>query len=312
MLINKTTPESPVKLYRSTCLLCRGTDHVFVLTSPRLDGPMLRCANCQFHFVSAGGTEDHRGPVSAEMERLANRAAELHLVEKSVEEAERPWREFMARERLEDLQRFIDRGKLLEIGCSTGEFLLAARERFEACSGIEADVNAVQRARSRGLDCHAGAIADASLPAESFDVAVLYHVIEHFRDPRRELRELYRLVRPGGHLIIETPDVETIWFRILGARWRQIIPDHLFFFSRTTLDRMLAEEGFEVTEVRHVGKSMSLRLFLSRIGRYSKSIARLASLMVRIARLEESTLRLNLHDVIRVHAVKSSTLDRRD
>ncbi|MEY3283125.1 MAG: hypothetical protein RIR86_1138 [Acidobacteriota bacterium] len=276
-----------------------------VLCSPRLDGPLRRCLVCCLHFVDLPEATDGPSTVVDDMERLAARASALELVEKGVEEAERPWREFMARERLDDLRRFIDRGHLLEVGCSTGEFLAVA-SRYFATTGVEADPWAVRCARTKGLDCRAGALAEAALPADSFDVAVLYHVIEHFRDPRRELNELNRLIRPGGHLVIETPDVETIWFQLLRARWRQIIPDHLFFFSRTTLTRLLQEEGFTVTEIRHVGKSMSLRLFLSRVGRYSKWLASLGSLLVGYLRLEESTLRLNLRDVIRLHAVKSA------
>jgi len=303
-LISKTTPVSPANPLRPSCPLCRGDNPVVVLCSPRLDGPLLRCSNCQLHFVVP--VVKGKASVVEEMDRLATRATELELVETKVEEAERPWRETMARERLDDLRRFIDRGRLLEVGCSKGEFIGVASEFFATC-GVEADARAVRCAQARGLDCRAGALADAALPAEWFDVAVMYHVIVHFRDPRRELRELDRLLRPGGHLVIETPDVETIWFRILGARWRQIIPDHLFFFSRATLTRLLVEEGFTVTEIRHVGKSMSLRLFVSRVGRYSRLLARLGSLLLRIANLEDWTLRLNLRDVIRLHAVKSST-----
>jgi SAM-dependent methyltransferase len=312
MLITRTTPVTPADLICPICPLCRGRAHTLVLATFRLDGPLLRCHSCRLHFVAPLESADTTATVAEEMERLATRAAQLELVEKKVEEAERPWRETMARERLDDLRRFIDRGTLLEVGCSTGEFLLVAREQFETCCGVEADTRAVRTAQTRGLDCHAGALAEAALPDGSFDVAVLYHVIEHFRDPRRELRELNRLLRTGGHLVVETPDIETIWFRILGARWRQIIPDHLFFFSRSTLNRLLSEEGFTVTEVRHVGKSMSLRLFLSRIGRYSRILAQLGSLFIRLAHLEEVTLRLNLRDVIRVYAVKSATPDRLD
>lgn len=241
--------------------------------------------------------------VTVEMERLAGRARQLALVDTLVEEGETPWRESMAVERLLDLRRFIDQGRLLEVGCSTGEFLLVARDSFTV-TGVEADSLASRVAESRGLDCRTGAIADAGLEDGSFDVAVLYHVFEHFRDPRRELCQLHRLLVPGGRLVIETPDVETIWFLILGAKWRQIIPDHLFFFSPETLRRMLDESGFTVTEIHHVGKSMSIRLFISRVGRYSRLLAGLLSTLAHLARLEKRTLRLNLGDVMRVYAVR--------
>ena len=297
--MNPAAPICPV------CPLCRSVDCILLLRSHRLDGPLHRCAGCRLHFVDQRELAGPACGVAQEMERLSTRAGQLRLVERHVEEAETPWRETMARERLADLRRFVDRGRLLEIGCSTGEFLRAAADYFEVC-GVEADQHAARIAAAKGLDCRPGELAAAGLAPGSIDVAALYHVIEHLRDPRQELRELRRLLRPGGHLVIETPDIETIWFRLLGARWRQIIPDHLLFFSRATLTRLLGEEGFTVTEIRHVGKSMSLRLFVSRIGRYSKALAHLCGLLLRLLRLEDKTLRLNLHDVIRLQAVKSS------
>lgn len=273
-----------------------------MLCSDRLDGPLHRCRACRLCFVDQRGFAEPESGVGEEMERLAKRAGELSLVENHVEEAERPWREATARERLDDLCRFIDHGRLLEIGCSTGEFLLAAADRFDV-RGVEADPASARVALARGLDCRCGSLVDAGLDSGSIDVAVLYHVIEHLRDPRQELRELRRILRPGGHLVIETPDVENIWFRLLGARWRQIIPDHLFFFAPATLTRLLVEEGFSVTESRHVGKSMSVRLFISRIRRYSPPLAALLGRAARLAGLEGRSLRLNLRDVIRLHAV---------
>jgi SAM-dependent methyltransferase len=251
------------------------------------------------------------------MGRLSRRARELSLVEPGVEERELPWRQQMAAERLDDLLDVLarlapetlggetgpvrSRARLLEVGSSTGDFLRAAQARFDV-QGIEADAAAASVAHSRGLHCFRGSIAEAGLPPDSFDLAVLYHVFEHFRDPRRELRQLRRLVRPRGVLVLETPDVETIWFRLLGERWRQIIPDHLFFFSPATLGRLLQEEGWTVLSSRHVGKSMSVRLFISRIGRNHPRTARLLVRLANRLRVEDRTLRLNLGDVIRVYA----------
>jgi SAM-dependent methyltransferase len=302
------------------CPLCGGEKRQPLFITTRLEGPLVRCRACGLVAVSLGPTTGG-APLGAalgeEMGRLSRRARELSLVEPGVEEQELPWRQQMATERLDDLLEVLtrlapetlepppresrSRARLLEVGSSTGEFLLAAQTRF-AVQGIEADTAAVSVAHSRGVPCFHGAIADAGLPPQSFDLAALYHVFEHFRDPRGELRQLRRLVRPGGALILETPDVETIWFRLLGERWRQIIPDHLFFFSPATLGRLLREEGWTVLSCRHVGKSMSLRLFISRIGRNHPRVAQLLSRLATILRIEDRTLRLNLGDVIRVYA----------
>lgn len=291
-----------------------------LFVTKRLEGPLVRCRDCGLVAVSLSpetGGAPAGVALGEEMGRLSRRARELSLIEPGVEEQELPWRQQMAAERLDDLLDVLarlapetlqgetgkvrSRARLLEVGSSTGDFLRAAQARF-AVQGIEADAAAASVAHSRGLHCFRGSIAEAGLPPDSFDLAVLYHVFEHFRDPRSELRQLRGLVRPGGVLVLETPDVETIWFRLLGERWRQIIPDHLFFFSPATLGRLLQEEGWTVLSCRHVGKSMSVRLFISRIGR---NYPRTARLLVRLAnrlRVEDRTLRLNLGDVIRVYA----------
>ncbi|MCI0387757.1 MAG: class I SAM-dependent methyltransferase [Acidobacteria bacterium] len=237
------------------------------------------------------------------MVRLAGRARELGLVETQVEEGERYWRELMAAERLNDLKRFIGGGRLLEIGCSTGEMLAAAGSSFMTI-GVEADVTNSSVARRRGLDCFNGTLLDARFPDQHFDVVALYHVIEHFHSPRAELLEMRRVLQPGGWLVLETPNIATIWFHLLSSRWRQFIPDHLFFFTPQTVTRLCEENGFVVREVRNVGKAMSVRLFINRLGRYHQPAAQLMTTISNHLNLSDRTLRLNLGDVMRVYAVR--------
>lgn len=285
------------------------------------------CRNCGLYFVSVvvssptvregfvtqvpaltdARVTDTASPVSeqvaAEMVRLADRARELALVEPRVEQSEQPWRELMARERLQDLTRFVSGGRLLEVGCSTGEMLAAASDSFDVF-GVEADVASSRVASQRGLHCFNGALADAHFACDSFDAAALYHVIEHFPSPRAEMVELQRILKPKGWLVIETPNIANLWFRLLGARWRQFIPDHIFFFTPQTLTKLCEETGFEVVELRNVGKLMSLRLFISRIGRYHSPTARLLSAISRKLKLDDRTIRLNFGDVMRLYARK--------
>ncbi len=302
------------------CDLCGATDAEFVLSTNRLDGPLVRCRNCQLVYVVVGSRDrkeaawDNLGncptiaseQVAAEMVRLSERAKELALVEPHVEQSEQPWRELMARERLGDLKRFVGGGRLLEIGCSTGEMLLAAKDSFDTF-GVEADAISSRTARERGVQCFNGALADAQIAGEkladaSFDVAALYHVIEHFPSPRAELTELHRVLKPGGWLAIETPNIANVWFRLLGARWRQFIPDHIFFFTPQTIRRLCEETGFEIVELRNAGKAMSARLLISRIGRYHQPTARALSAISRQFNFDDRTIRLNFGDVMRLYA----------
>ena len=306
-----------------SCDLCGQGEAQPVLTTPRLDGPLVRCRGCGLHYVIRPA-EFQTAPVAIEtpqaaatapacvsqsehaadeMRRLARRARELELVEPAVEEREGTWRALTAAERLRDLRRFAGSGRLLEIGCSTGEMLAAAQSSFQPV-GVEADEAAAATARAHGLNCFSGTLFDAGFENGQFDAAAMYHVIEHLPSPRQTLHELHRILRPGGWLVIETPDIASFWARLPGARWRQFIPDHIFFFSPETIRRLCAEAGFEICELRATGKAMSVRLFLSRLGRYHKPLARhLAALSARLD-LDDRTVHLNLGDVMRLYARK--------
>ena len=338
------------------CDLCDSlTVPQFILTTPRLDGPLVRCETCGLYFVvksgvaqdgilcpppaavvvaetvlrhepnvTAGAAQDtischkpavsteveqdailfHKPDVTTEMDRLAIRARELSLVEPHVEQSETPWRIVTAQERLRDLQRFISRGRLLEIGCSTGEFLREAQQQSFTVTGIEADAHTSAATRAQGLNCLTGSLFDGQLATSSQEAIALYHVIEHLPSPSAVVRECERLLAPGGWLVIEAPNIQTIWYRLLGARWRQFIPDHLYFFTPVTLRHLCEQHGLRVIQCRTAGKAMSVRLFISRVSRYSPLLARLLSAISRRCKLDEFTVRLKLGDVMRLYAQK--------
>ena len=239
------------------------------------------------------------------MERLASRALELQLVEPHVEESEQKWREITAHERFDELQKIttLKSGTLLEIGCSTGEFLMVATSIFQT-SGIEADFNSCAVATSRQLDCFNGSLFEAKFPFEKFDCITLYHVIEHVQSPVKLLEEIHRISKPNSWLVIETPNIANVWYKILGSRWRQFIPDHLFFFTPQTITKSLIDNGFEIVKLSSAGKSMSLRLFISRLGRFHQPTARRLARISEKFGLSDFTIRLRLGDVMRVYARK--------
>jgi 2-polyprenyl-3-methyl-5-hydroxy-6-metoxy-1,4-benzoquinol methylase len=287
-----------------SCDLCGSGAHHFVLATPRLDGDLFRCENCGLYFVILPEPEKiQEQPINLEMERLASRALELNLVEPHVEESEQKWRKITAHERFDELQKItsLQSGSLLEIGSSTGEFLLVAKSGFQT-SGIEADFHSCAVAQSRQLNCFNGSLFEANFPEENFNCIALYHVIEHVPSPSKLLAEIHRILQPNGWLIIETPNIANIWYKILGSRWRQFIPDHLFFFTPKTLTKSLTENGFEIIKLNSAGKAMSVRLFLSRLGRYHQPTSRILAKISDFFGLSDFTIRLKLGDVMRVYA----------
>ena len=144
-----------------------------------------------------------------------------------------------------------DGRRLLDVGCGSGEFLQRMRTNGWQVTGVEPDPVAAARARGSGLEVHDGLLEDAAFPAEAFDAIVLSHVVEHVHDPTRLLHECQRVLRPGGVLVVMTPNLESVGHRRFGADWRGLEPPrHLHLFSSRSLRTCVQRAGLTVTEVR--------------------------------------------------------------
>lgn len=151
-----------------------------------------------------------------------------------------------------------ERGALLDVGCGNGEFLATMKDLGWDTVGIETDARAAEIARDRfGLDVRTGTLVDAMIPGDSFDAISLSHVIEHVHDPIALLTECRRLLRPGGKLIVLTPNTRSLGHRIFRAAWRGLEPPrHIQLFNRVTLTAAVQSAGLHVTELRTVSRMM--------------------------------------------------------
>jgi 2-polyprenyl-3-methyl-5-hydroxy-6-metoxy-1,4-benzoquinol methylase len=136
-------------------------------------------------------------------------------------------------------------GRVLDIGCGRGDFLMACRRRGWQVTGLEQDTAPIMELReSLGFDVHA-TTALPSLPDASFDAVTMWHVFEHMPYPRETLRQAHRLLRPGGCIVIEVPNYGSWQARMAPREWFHLdVPRHLLHFEKSTLQAMLAAEGF--------------------------------------------------------------------
>lgn len=135
---------------------------------------------------------------------------------------------------------------LLDIGCGNGGFLALAQEAGWSVEGLDFDAAAVATAQSRGLPVQLGGIEILNDYCERYDVITLSHVIEHVHDPVLLMRRLFELLKPGGQLWIETPNLASCGSNDFGRNWRGLEPPrHLVLFNRSSLARLLASTGFQ-------------------------------------------------------------------
>jgi 2-polyprenyl-3-methyl-5-hydroxy-6-metoxy-1,4-benzoquinol methylase len=285
------------------CDVCREKRAKVVLRSLRLDGPLVRCCACGLYFVvSPAASFLFTSPDERRTTELNARYDELGIVRRDVEDAEDRLRLDAGYERLQRVRRYVASGKLLDVGCSKGFFLTAAAAHFDAI-GVDPDPATTEQARAAGLRVHTGTIADVEPPLGGFDAITMFHVIEHLRSPRQALRLARDRLRPGGALIIETPTVETWWFRVAPRRWRQLLPDHYFFFAQHTLARLLADCGFQPVAYEKVGRRTSLRFAVDRLRRGGVPLANLAGAGLRRLGGEDRVVYLNPGDIMTMTAL---------
>jgi SAM-dependent methyltransferase len=151
------------------------------------------------------------------------------------------------------------KGKLLDIGCGSGEFLYQMKNFGWEVHGLEISPECALIGNKMGLNIFCGELEGADFPEDYFDVVVLSQTLEHVYSPGSYLKHIYRLLKPEGLLIIGVPNVGSLETQIFGRYCHALdVPRHLYFFTVTSLRRYLEKYGFEVEKV--LSKKFSLPL----------------------------------------------------
>lgn len=143
--------------------------------------------------------------------------------------------------------------RLLDVGCSSGAFLMSARKLGLDTTGVEPSAEAAATARRTGLNVFTGFLEDARFPDGAFDAATLIEVVEHLRDPRSLLVECRRVLKPGGILLITTPNAASWTARIMKSRWDgfdlRAMGGHISFFNPRSIEMIAERTGYELVRV---------------------------------------------------------------
>ncbi|MCA1832381.1 MAG: methyltransferase domain-containing protein [Actinomycetota bacterium] len=156
--------------------------------------------------------------------------------------------DIMARhaETLAALEFRVKPGHLLDVGCGPGFFLEAARVRGWQGTGVDPSPFSVRQIQSLGFEGHQGLLHEVDLPEASFDAVSLLQVVEHLVDPRELLEGCKRLLKPGGVLLVATPNPASLLARAQRERFNYWIPPvHCVWYTPRTLKAALANAGFK-------------------------------------------------------------------
>jgi 2-polyprenyl-3-methyl-5-hydroxy-6-metoxy-1,4-benzoquinol methylase len=183
---------------------------------------------------------------------------------------------------LRRIERLVGRpGTLLDIGTAAGGFLAAATRRGWKAEGCEPNRwLAAWGSEHYGVRIRPGGVFEQSYAPESFDVVTLWDVIEHTTNPRETIEHCRSLLKPGGVLVVNYPDIGSWIARALGRRWLFLTSVHLHYFDRSTIARLLESTGFELALVRPHIQQLELDYLLSRGAVLSPTASRVARRLV--------------------------------
>lgn len=175
--------------------------------------------------------------------------------------------ETIFKERVEEIMASrVHRGRILDVGCGTGHFLAVAAAHGYEVYGVEPNPAEVQFAKSelKLPNIHCGTLSDANYPASTFDAVTIWDVLEHVEQPGVVLKEIARVLKPGGWVFAYTENFESFNVFVTREYSEIVTPEvHLRHYSPDTFRREFEQVGFRVEEVftrgldlAHIGKTM--------------------------------------------------------
>lgn len=236
-----------------TCPICRSSSVQLFSKAQyqrseelREEYSVIRCSDCSFAWTDPRpGLEDlAKYYPTGYFGDISNLIGELKAdqLRKSS-----PWR--MELDKVRILEKWTNGGKILDVGCGPGQFLLALDQPRWLPEGIEQDEVASYAIQTLlpELRVWNGNIEDFQGKPNSYDVITFWHSLEHVTQPREVLEKAHSLLCNGGHIIISVPNFDSLQAKLFRKHWYALdVPRHLWHFSPRALEILLNETGFEV------------------------------------------------------------------
>jgi len=249
------------------CAVCGADDVEFLHAKATPEGevfPIVQCRKCRLVYVSPRRRQETLNEVyrTSVYFQTGNDKASGY----SDYMGDRELHAIFFRQQLATIEGQVKVGRLLDVGCATGFLLDEARKRGWETEGVELSEFASAYARKElKLSVFNGTLREAKYPDGHFDAVVMDDVIEHVGDPEIEMKEVHRILRPGGVVILHTPNADSPWYAVMGKHWIHLKPgQHLYFFSPRTLTTLMKRVGFDVLHARARGKTTDIAYILGR------------------------------------------------
>jgi len=215
---------------------------------------VVECRRCGLVYVNPRPTEAEIGKFYPETYSWKETLEADSLFTRCLRRLERAYRYHLLRDEVSKVAKFTGRnsGRVLDIGCGTGDRLDAFRNRGFETYGIETSDSADYAREHLCLNVSKGDLFSARFPDRFFDLVTLYNVLEHTHHPSKVCNEIHRILKDGGFVIIQVPNKDSLQYKIFKGRWAAFdVPRDLYYFGTETLKSLLGRAGLTVTKMDH-------------------------------------------------------------
>ena len=199
------------------------------------------------------------------------------------------------REDVRRIAEFVPSGKVLEVGCGYGYFLQCALQAGYDAYGIDLSPTAVKWASERLPErVFCGLLEEVpQIQDQQYDVMFGSHLIEHLTTPGAFLDHAARLLRPGGLMVLVTPNIKSLLSRASGRRWVSYkIPEHVSYYDPNTITDLLSRAGFSVRAVDSAYQYYALPFVATRVRELLDPVSRLIPPIERLPALRTREIRV--------------------
>lgn len=263
------------------------------LSDYRKHGQIVRCNTCNLVYSNP---REHMEPLLKGYRNVIDK----EYIKTQV------YRKILLSEHLLKVEQFKKRGTLLDVGCFVGLFLELAKQKKWKVFGIEPSIWAVKIAKKRGIKILGERIEKAKLKSNFFDVITFWDTIEHIADPKTVLKTAHKALKKDGIIAISTPNIESLFAKILGKYYPLLIRMHVILFSPKTLSRLLEETGFEIIYSKNYARTFPLYYILERIKVAEFFFKKMKSFIDSYPKVANFPIRLNFMDAFIILAKKKA------